>query len=82
MKIIEEKTNDARREQLNGMGFPSWIIDQALEKTKDVEEAINWITRQMDSKSKSVTEEVDNKNLEQLVSMVNVSTTLQYLFIA
>ena len=47
---MEETANKQRRETLTNMGFPDWLIEQAILETTGLEPAINWITQQLEGK--------------------------------
>jgi len=60
------------------MGFPDWLVEQALIETKGLEPAVNWITQQLDSgpttdsttsPTPSSQSDVDTTKLASLVSM-------------
>jgi len=73
-KKLEQGAKSKMKENLLSMGFEDWIIDEALNECKSLEDAINWITRQSSSSSSSSqtnssTVQVDESSLTQLVSM-------------
>jgi len=74
---LKAKANETNKGQLLSMGFPDWLVDQALNETSGLEPAINWITEQL-SKGASgggqvadteVNDNVDESSLQQLLSM-------------
>ncbi len=44
---MKAKANEAHKSQLLSMGFPDWLVDEALKATTGLEPAINWITEQL-----------------------------------
>ena len=47
-KKMDEAANLQRRQTLLSMGFPDWLIEQALIETSGLEPAINWITSKLE----------------------------------
>jgi len=73
-KKLAETGKQQNKAVLLSMGFPDWLIDQALTETKGLEPAVTWITQQLDGSSKPKTQteegtEVDPNSLQQLISM-------------
>jgi uncharacterized UBP type Zn finger protein len=69
-KKMEETANKQRRETLTNMGFPEWLIEQALQDTIGLEPAINWITQQLDGpRASNTTDDADSEGVMQLVAM-------------
>jgi len=73
-KKLQEEAHKAHKTQLLSMGFPEWLVDQALQETKGLEPALNWCTEQMNGgKDTSLgvgnDQSVDQEALIQLVSM-------------
>jgi len=78
-KKLEESAKNQTKTQLLSMGFPEWLVEQALLETKGLEPAVNWITQQLDSgpttekvssnPSSPSSESVDPTKLSNLVSM-------------
>jgi len=80
VKKYEENAKNSKKEELLAMGFEDWLIDQALQEssTGSLEDAINWITQQLDSQSISISQGShgtqgngggDEEQLSELVAM-------------
>lgn len=45
-KRFKESAQQATKAQLKSMGFPDWLIEQAVQHADGLEAAINWCTEQ------------------------------------
>jgi hypothetical protein len=51
------------------MGFPDYLIEEALKETSGLEPAVNWITSKLDNDDLDVVDVVDPDSLQQLLAM-------------
>jgi len=65
MKKMEESTKKETKTKLEAMGFPTTLIDEAMQQTQNLDEAIAWITDKFDSGPV----EVDQEKVVELVGM-------------
>jgi len=74
---LKQESSSAIKGSLLSMGFPDFLVEQAINETDELEEAVNWCSEQMNeskllaaSTAESTdNEEVDETSLAQLVSM-------------
>mmetsp|Transcript_230 Transcript_230/g.310 ORF Transcript_230/g.310 Transcript_230/m.310 type:complete len:217 (-) Transcript_230:65-715(-) len=71
-KKLEEQATKAVRTQLVSMGFPEYLIDAALEETKGLEPAVNWITQRLDNQGGPSTPGSDELNMEHLQQLMDM----------
>jgi len=69
-KKMNEETKKSNKKHLLSMGFPDWLVDQAMVETEGLEPAITFITKQLgESRSLEKDSGVSDADLQQLISM-------------
>ena len=71
-KKLEEQANKAVRNQLVSMGFPEYLIDAALQETKGLEPAVNWITQRLEQGGPTSETGEDDLNMEHLQQLMDM----------
>ena len=68
-KKIKEESEKLTRSTLESMGFPSYLIEHALNQCSTLESAVNWCTQNMTGGMTTSSGSVDEEKLMNLISM-------------